>query len=259
MTSESTGHVVIANEEGVLIVRMHRPEKKNALTRAMYNAISEALLAADQDDSVRVVLLTGTSDCFTSGNDLSDFRNIPSGVERPRNSILNSLPNLKKPIIAAVNGFAVGVGTTMLLHCDLVYAGQSARFQLPFVNLGLCPELGSSFLLPLLAGHQKASELLLLGEQFGAETAQQAGIVNTVCPDDKTYETALGKAKQLAGQPAGSVRLTKSLLKRTREQWVKAAIEEEVSEFNVRLQSPEAKEAFKAFAERRKPDFRQFA
>lgn len=256
--SDNTDHVLIQKREGILSIRMNRPEKKNALTRAMYQTISEALIGADNDDSVRAVFIAGTGDCFTSGNDLADFRNIPAGEKRPRNSILNALPATKKPVVAAVNGVAIGVGTTMLLHCDLVYAGESARFQLPFVNLGLCPELGSSVLLPLLAGHQRAAELLLLGEQFSAKSAREIGIVNAVFPDHELLDTAYNKARQLAVQPAASVRATKALLKRGREKAVADAIEEEVAIFNERLKSPEAQEAFCAFAERRKPDFRRF-
>lgn len=254
-SSDSTSHVLIQKQEGILCIRMNRPEKKNALTRAMYQSISDALIEGDKDDSVRVILLSGTSDCFTSGNDLADFRDIPDGSERPRNPILNALPNVKKPVVAAVNGVAVGVGTTMLLHCDLVYAGESARFQLPFVNLGLCPELGSTALLPLLMGHQRAAELLLLGEPFDADAAREIGIVNAVYADDALFEMASSKARQLAAQPAAAVRATKSLLKRGREQAVLSAIEEELVIFNERLRSTEAQEAFKAFAERRKPDF----
>jgi enoyl-CoA hydratase/carnithine racemase len=255
---ESTRHVLVDSRDGIMHIRMNRPEKKNALTRAMYLTIAEALSRADADDAVRVVLLTGTDDCFTSGNDLADFRALPDGEKRPRNPILKAIPQAKKPIIAAVNGVAIGVGTTMLLHCDLVYAGTSARFQLPFVSLGLCPELGSSALLPMLMGHQRAADLLLLGEPFNADTAREIGIVNAVYSDDALLEMALRKARQLAAQPPESVRLTKALLKQGREQVVAAAIEEEVGHFNVRLKSPEAHEAFQAFTERRKPDFSNF-
>lgn len=258
-SSDTTKHVLVDIQEGILSIRMNRPDKKNALTRAMYQSISDALMEADRDDSIRVILLTGTSDCFTSGNDIGDFRDVPSQKERQRNPILNALPNTKKPVVAAVNGVAVGVGTTMLLHCDLVYAGETARFQLPFVNLGLCPELGSTALLPLLMGHQRAAELVFMGEPFTAKTAQEAGIVNKVFPDDQLLDEAWKRAQQLAAQPAASVRATKALLKRGREQAVAAAVEEEVVIFNERLRSPEAQEAFRAFSERRKPDFSQFA
>jgi enoyl-CoA hydratase/carnithine racemase len=254
---DSKQHVLVDCKDRILRIRMNRPEKKHALTRAMYRAVADALTQADADDQVRAVLITGTGNCFTSGNDLADFSNAPAGA-RPRNPIIDAITQAKKPVVAAVSGVAIGIGTTMLLHCDLVYAGESARFQLPFVKLGLCPELGSSLLLPLLMGHQRAAELLLLGEPFGAETAREIGLVNAVCTDGELFETALGKARQLAAQPPASVRLTKALLKRGREHALKSAIAEESAEFNIRLASPEAKEAFQAFAERRKPDFSSF-
>lgn len=254
----SSRHILVDSHSGILHIQMNRPEKKNALTRAMYAIIASSIRQADEDGSIRVVLISGSGNCFTSGNDLTDFREAPVGEKRPRNPIIDAITQAQKPIVAAVNGPAVGVGTTMLLHCDLVYAGPSAHFQLPFVNLGLCPELGSSVLLPLLMGHQRASELLLLGEPFSAETARELGIVNEVCEEEKLLEMALDKAKQLAAKPPASVRLTKALLKRGRELTVKMAIEEELKHFNERLKSPEAIEAFNAFAERRKPDFALF-
>jgi enoyl-CoA hydratase/carnithine racemase len=255
---DSSKHVLIESREGILKIQMNRPEKKNALTFAMYQKMADALIQADQDDSVRVILLTGTENCFCAGNDLVDFRNVSLGKERPRNPFVPAISGAKKPIVAAVSGVAIGIGTTMLLHCDLVYAGAKAVFHLPFVNLGLCPELGSSILLPLLMGHQRAAELFLLGEPFSAQTAREAGIVNQVCPEEELMATALESARKLAGQPSASVRLTKALMKRGRDALVKAAIEEEADQFAKRLLSPEAKEAFQAFIERRKPDFSRF-
>lgn len=256
---ESSGHIVVTFESGIMRIRMSRPEKKNALTRTMYREIAEALARADDDPAVRVILLAGTQTCFTSGNDLGDFRNQPAGEKRPRNPIIDAVTGTKKPLIAAVAGVAVGIGTTILLHCDLVYAATTARFQLPFVKLGLCPELGSSLLLPLLMGHQRASELLLLGNMFDAETARQVGIVNAVCEEDEVYHMAYEKALQIAALPAESVRLTKQLLKRSRKPALTDAIEEEIARFNERLKSTEAAEAFRAFAEGRKPDFSRFS
>ena len=255
---ESTKHVLVDSQGGILRIQLNRPEKRNALTFAMYQKMADALLRADQDDSVRVVLLTGTENCFCAGNDLVDFKNISLGKERLRNPFVPAISGAQKPIVAAVSGAAIGIGTTLLLHCDLVYAGTKALFQLPFVNLGLCPELGSSVLLPLLMGHQRAAELFLLGEPFGAKTAQEVGIVNLVCPEADLMTTALDIARKLAAQPPASVRLTKALMKRGREAVVAAAIEEEASHFSQRLLSPEAKEAFQAFVERRKPDFSRF-
>jgi enoyl-CoA hydratase/carnithine racemase len=255
---DSSKHILVESREGIRRIQMNRPEKKNALTFAMYQKMADALVQADQDDSVRVVLLTGTENCFCAGNDLVDFKNVSLGEERPSNPFVPAISRAKKPIVAAVSGVAIGIGTTMLLHCDLVYAGAKAVFHLPFVNLGLCPELGSSILLPLLMGHQRAAELLLIGAPFSAEIAREVGIVNLVCPEEELRATALDSARKLAAQPSASVRLTKALMKRGREAVVAAAIEEEAHHFAKRLISPEAKEAFQAFLERRKPDFSRF-
>lgn len=254
-TNESAKCIVVESQEAVLRIQISRPEKKNALTFAMYQELANALVRADQDDSVRVVLLTGTEECFCAGNDLGDFKNISLGKERLRNPFVPAISGFRKPIVAAVSGVAIGIGTTMLLHCDLVYAAVNARFQLPFVNLGLCPELGSTVLLPLLVGHQRAAELFLLGEPFSAEKAREAGIVNAVCPQGELMNLALETARKLAAQPPAAVFLTKALMKRGREAALKTALEEEFYHFGQRLISPEAKEAFQAFAERRKPDF----
>jgi enoyl-CoA hydratase/carnithine racemase len=258
-TAGSTDHIRITLSEGILHIQMNRPEKKNALTRGMYQTMADAILGADKDGSTRVILLTGTADCFTSGNDIADFIAIhqEAGI-KPHNPFLPAISSAQKPVIAAVNGVAVGIGTTMLLHCDLVYAGTKARFQLPFVNLGLCPELASSLLLPRLVGHQRAAELLLLGEPFGAELARELGLVNAVYPDEALLETAFRKARQLAAQPPASVRLTKALLKRPSEAAVSQTIEEELALFVELLKSPAAAEAFQAFLEKRKPDFSRF-
>jgi len=259
-TAGSTDHIRINLREGILHIQMNRPEKKNALTRVMYQTMADAILGADKDGATRVILLTGTADCFTSGNDLADFIAIQqeAGIKH-HNAFLPAISRAKKPVIAAVNGVAIGIGTTMLLHCDLVYAGTKARFQLPFVNLGLCPELASSLLLPRLVGYQRAAELLLLGEPFGAETAREFGLVNAVCPDEALFETAFQKARQLAAQPTASVRLTKALMKRPMEAAMSQTIEEEITLFGELLKSPAAAEAFQAFVERRKPDFSRFS
>ncbi len=254
--NDSTDHVRIIRREGILHIQMNRPEKKNALTRAMYQAMADAILGADKDDTIRVVLLTGTTDCFTSGNDLADFMSVRNDEGRqPQNPFLPVISRAEKPVMAAVSGSAIGIGTTMLLHCDLVYAGAKARFQLPFVNLGLCPELASSLLLPRLIGYQKAAELFLLGEPFDAQTAREFGLVNAVFPDEELLEAALRKARQLAAQPSAPVRLTKALMKRPMEAAVAKAIDEELAIFIELLKSPAAAEAFQAFVERRKPDF----
>lgn len=256
---DSTKHVLVDSQDGIMRIQLNRPEKKNALTFAMYHTMADAFTQADQDNQIRVVFLTGTENCFCAGNDLVDFKNISLGKERFRNPFVPAISQAKKPIIAVVSGVAIGIGTTMLLHCDLIFAGTKAVFHLPFVNLGLCPELGSSLLLPLLVGHQRAAEIFLLGQPFSAQTAHEIGIVNHVCPEEELMATALEKARQLATQPTGALCLTKALMKRGREAALMAAIEEESIEFEKRLTSPEAKEAFQAFLERRKPDFSRLA
>jgi enoyl-CoA hydratase/carnithine racemase len=225
----------------------------------MYRAMLEGLRQADADPQVRAILLHGAKDCFTAGNDLKDFLDRPAGAG-PRDSFtfISQLPRVAKPLVAAVGGPAVGVGTTMLLHCDFVYASPAARFQMPFVPLGLVPEAGSSLLLPAIAGYQRAAELLLLGQPFGAEKALAAGIVTEIVPEEQLLERALAAAKAVAALPPASVRLTKQLMKRPLEAAVRAQIEEEGRVFGERLQSGEAKEAMTAFFEKRKPDFSRF-
>lgn len=258
----STDNDLIRSEmsDGILTIRFNRPDKKNALNLAMYAGLSEGLRLADGNDAVRVVLITGTDGCFTSGNDLADFMTAPpTGSDSPVMKFLHTISTFRKPIVAAVTGSAVGIGVTMLLHCDLVYAAAGAVFQLPFVNLGLCPEAGSSLLIPRLMGHQRAAELLLLGEPFSAEQACHAGLVNGVCPDTELLAIARQKALQLAAQPAAAVRLTKELLKRDYAADLQKTIADEGAHFMARLKSPEAAEALRAFMEKRKPDFTKFA
>ena len=260
MSSASiTDLIQIELREGILTVRINRPEKRNALNLAMYQALADGLRYADSEDAVRVILLTGCEECFTSGNDLTDFIGAPqTGPESPGMLFLIAISEARKPIVAAVNGLAVGVGVTMLLHCDLVYAGRGATFQMPFVNLGLCPEAGSTLLLPRIMGHQRAAELLLLGESFSADKACSLGIVSEVCPVGDVLATARSRALQLAAQPAAAVRLAKNLLKRDFAAPLRETITEEGVQFMARLKSPEAAEALQAFMQRRKPDFSQF-
>ena len=236
-------------------IELHRPEKKNALTAEAYGQLADALGAADADADVRVILLQGQPDCFTAGNDLADF------VERPPHGdnattwrFLQTLPRVEKPIVAAVGGPAVGVGTTMLLHCDLVYATPTARFQLPFVSLGVVPEAGSTLLLPMLAGYQRAAELLLLGKPFTAEKAVEVGIVTAVVSQETLLAEAEKAAAALAALPAESIRQTKRLMKGRYAGAVAQAIAEESRVFRERLQSPEAREIMRAFLEKRKPN-----
>ena len=246
--------------DGVLSIEFNRPQKKNAITAAMYQALADAIKEAEADAAVRVVLITGGAEIFTAGNDLEDFRhNPPQSGESPVFRFLYAISHMKKPLIAAVAGAAVGIGTTMLLHCDAVYAGDNAKFSLPFTALGLCPEAASSLLLPALAGHLRASEKLLFGEPFGAEEAREMGLVNRVLPAGEVASYAFERARKLAQMPAASVRTTKALMRAGQLKAVEAQMAEEGAHFRKMLGAPEAKEAFAAFFERRKPDFSKFA
>jgi enoyl-CoA hydratase/carnithine racemase len=249
-----------AIDGGILTVTFNRPAKKNAITAAMYQQLADALRVAQDEPSVRVVLVVGLPEIFTAGNDLDDFLNAPpTGEESPVFRFLRAISTAEKPIVAAVRGAAVGVGTTMLLHCDLVYAGRGARFSLPFVQLGLCPEAASSLLLPQLLGYRRAAEKLLLGEPFGADEAAAIGLVNQVLDDDAVLAHAQKQAAKLAALPASSIRTTKWLMKGDQGEDVAARMQKEGQAFREMLGAPEAKEAFAAFFEKRKPDFRQFA
>jgi enoyl-CoA hydratase/carnithine racemase len=251
--------LVLSGVEGrVARIVLNRPEKKNALTAQMYRQLGEALAAADADARVRAILLHGAADCFTAGNDLGDFLQRPAHGEPPVAGLFRTLPGLTKPIVAAVGGPAVGIGSTLLLHCDLVYAAPNARFQLPFVPLGIVPEFASTYLLPLLAGYQRAAELLLLGQPFTAEKAKEVGIVTDIVPHDSLLDKAHEVAQTLAALPPESLRQTKRLLKKRHGAAIAEAIAEETRIFAERLASPEAKEAMSAFLEKRKPDFSRF-
>jgi enoyl-CoA hydratase/carnithine racemase len=240
-------------------VRFDRLDKKNAITAEMYALLADALAAAEADREVRAILLQGAADCFTAGNDLSDFlKRPPADESSPTWRLFKVLPSLEKPIVAAVGGPAVGIGTTLLLHCDLVYAAPNARFQMPFVPLGIVPEFGSTFLLPLLAGYQRAAELLLLGQPFSAQKAYEAGIVTAVVSQENLFSEAEKATAALAALPPESIRLTKRLMKARYGQSVADTIAEEGRIFRERLGSPEAREAMSAFLEKRKPDFSRF-
>jgi len=252
-------NVVVSRADGVLEIRLDRPEKKNALTRAMYDAMANAFERADADPTIRVALLTGTGDTFTSGNDIADFQaRAGDGARGAASRFLPTISSMRKPLIAAVNGPAIGVGTTMLMHCDLIVAVRSARFVMPFTSLGLVPEAASSLLFPRLLGHQRASALLLLGEPLDAETALAWGFVNRVAADAALMDTARDMARRLATLPPQSVRLTKRLIRHGALD-IAGRMAEEMQLFRERLGSPEAKEAFTAFMEKRKPDFSRFA
>lgn len=251
--------VVLTRTDGVLEIRLNRPEKKNALTRAMYDAMADAFSQVDADPTLRVALLTGTGDTFTSGNDIADFQaRSASNRESSASRFLPTISTMQKPLIAAVNGAAIGVGTTMLMHCDLIIAARTARFVMPFTSLGLVPEAGSSLLFPRLIGQQRASALLLLGEPMDAATAHDWGFVNRLVDDAELMATAHQIAARLAALPPQAVRLTKRLIRQGAPD-VAGRIDEELVLFRERLGSPESAEAFKAFMEKRKPDFSQFS
>jgi enoyl-CoA hydratase/carnithine racemase len=251
---KNNDHIKTGTDGNILRLTLNRPEKKNALTAKMYSDMAQAIEYADKTSKIRVIFLSSSSDCFCSGNDLADFM-VFSQKNGPKlsNPFLSALSHAQTPIVAAVGGPAIGIGTTMLLHCDLVYAGQNASFKLPFVNLGLCPEAGSSYLLPFTMGYQRAARLILLGESISAKEAFDFGIVSAVVADNKLISFAWQKACQLAKLPKESVRLSKSLLKKAFRDILDQTIADEIHHFAKRLQTSEFAEAVTAFFEKRKP------
>ena len=246
--------------DGILRVELNRPDRKNAMTGPMYTRLAEILDEADKDDNVRVVLWHGAGDAFTAGNDIVDFqKNPPQSVDSPQARLTEAFIAFGKPLVAAVHGVAVGGGTTMLTHCDFVYAAESTRFQIPFINLALTPEFGSSFSIPARVGHLRAAELFMLGEPFTAAHAAELGLVTHVVPDANVLATAAATARKLAAKPAGALRAHKRLLKLTSIEPLQAAVSAEGQEFAQRVVSAEAKEAFSAFLEKRPPDFAKAA
>jgi len=247
----------------VLTIEIARPEKKNALTIDMYAAIAAALRSAVTDAGVRAVLITGQPGIFTSGNDVEDFmQRPPKGEDGAPFQFMKALSTCDKPVVAAVTGAAIGVGTTMLLHCDLVYVADDARLAMPFTSLGLVPEFASSLLLPQLIGRVKAAEKLLLGDPFTGPEAVELGIANAVLPASEVVNHARRMAERFNGLPPEAVRESKKLLRRAGAQGVhdvQEAIAAEAVVFGQRLASPEAREAFSAFLQKRKPDFSQFS
>jgi enoyl-CoA hydratase/carnithine racemase len=249
-------HIRSIHLEGVATIEMARPEKKNALTLAMYRAMAEAIAAARTDDAVRAVLITGQPGIFTAGNDLEDFmRQPPPGADSPVAAFMQSLLGCEKPVVAAVTGAAVGIGATLLLHCDLVYVSDQAQLVLPFVNLGLVPEFGSSLLLPQRLGYARAAEKLLLGEPIGAEEAVQLGLATAVLPSNELLAHAQRVARRFNSLPPGAVRDTKRLMRAGASAEIARAMREENGLFAERLRSPEASEALQAFLQKRKPNF----
>jgi len=242
--------------ETVLRIQFNRPDKKNALTASMYTTVAQLLNAANDDDGINVVLLHGAGDSFSAGNDLGDFlSHPPGGDDSPQNRFVSALIDFGKPLIAAVHGAAVGSGTTMLTHCDFVYATERTTFQMPFVNLALVPELGTSYSLPAQIGYVAAAELILLGLPFDAHRAAELGMVTRVVLEADLLPTAMDTAHRLVRQPAGAVQASKRLLKISSRAQVEAAVKTENQEFASRLRSPDAKEAIAAFLEKRRPDY----
>jgi len=248
--------ILTEHSGSILRITLNRPAKKNAMTSSMYMAMAQILNDAANEDGVLVVLWDGAGDSFSAGNDLEDFLKHPPGPgESPQAQLADALLNFDKPLIAAVKGVAIGGGTTLLTHCDFVFAGESARFQLPFVNLGLVPEFGSSWSLPARSGYLRAAELILLGQPFDAKVAAEIGLVTRVVPDEKLLATATETAEKLAAKPPAALQACKRLMKRSQREQVAQAIKVENEEFASRVRSAEAKEAFTAFLEKRAPDF----
>jgi enoyl-CoA hydratase/carnithine racemase len=255
-----TEQIEVKNESGILTLTLKRPDKKNALTNEMYGALADAIEGAESDPAVRVVLIRGEGDSFTAGNDLGEFAAVAAGKatgERHVTRFIHSLGRATKPLVAAVQGRAVGVGTTMLLHCDLVVLAENALLSTPFISLALVPEAASSILMPLRIGYARAFELFALGEPVAANVALQWGLANRVVPLEKLDAEATALAQRLAKQPLGSLVATKKLM-RSGEMLVKQ-MQAESEHFEARLKSAEAREAFQAFAERRPPDFAKVA
>ncbi|MEI7463909.1 MAG: enoyl-CoA hydratase-related protein [Burkholderiales bacterium] len=248
-----------ATLNGVATIEIARPQKKNALTAEMYAAMAAALQAADADAVVRAVLIVGQPGVFTSGNDIDDFMNRPpETIDAPVFDFMRALVGCSKPVVAAVTGAAIGIGTTMLLHCDLVYVSDEARLAMPFASLGLVPEFASSLMVPALVGHVQAAEKLLLGDPFTAEDAVEMRIANAVLPASEVVRHARRMAERFNSLPPGAVRDSKRLMRRASQAAVLEAIEAEAVVFRSRLSSPEATEAFSAFFQKRKPDFSFF-
>lgn len=248
---------------GVATLEIARPDKKNALTVAMYRAMAEALAAAKEDAAVRAVLITGQPGVFTSGNDIEDFMQRPPGqgsdaMDSPVFQFMRALLDCDKPVVAAVTGAAIGIGTTMLLHCDFVYVSDEARLAMPFTTLGLVPEFASSLLVPQLMGHRRAAEKLLLGDPFTGEQAVECGIANAVLPAGEVLAHARRVAERFNALPPGAVREAKQLMRAPQREATLQVIRSEGELFGKRLRSPEAMEAFQAFFQKRKPDFSKF-
>ena len=253
-------HINIETTDSVLTIGINRPEKKNALNGAMYFAVRDALIAGRDDQNVRAVIIYGLDGDFTAGNDLKEFLEFASTDQEtfPAKEFLDVLIPYSKPVIAAVDGLAVGIGATMTIHCDLVYASEGARFQMPFVNLGLNPEAGSSYALPQLVGYHNAAEIILLGGMVTAKRAYDMGFVNAVVKQSELMDTAMAAARRITELPPGPIRLAKSMMKKHFNDKIMETNEHEFNSFLDGLSSPEAAEAMHSFMEKRKPDFSRF-
>jgi enoyl-CoA hydratase/carnithine racemase len=252
--------IITERSGSILRVELNRPAKRNAMTSGMYLALAEIFKDALKDDRTRVMLWHGAGSSFCAGNDVEDFlKNPPGPGESPQARLMNALIDFDKPLIAAVQGAAIGGGTTMLTHCDFVYAGESAKFQMPFVNLAVVPEFGSSCSIPASIGHIRAAELILLGLPFDAKRAADLGFVTQVVSDQNLLATATETARKLAAKPASALQASKRLMKRSFREQIKAAIKAENEEFSAQVRSQDAKEALTAFLERRAPDFSKTA
>lgn len=250
-------HTLYSADSGIARLTFHRPDKKNSITAAMYAALAEGLQTAAADDAVRVIVISGSPGVFTAGNDLEDFlHRPPQGNDSPVLQFMRALRDMPKPVIASVDGIAIGIGTTLLMHCDLVYASEQARFAMPFTQLGLCAEFASSLLLPQLAGYHRAAEMLLTGEPFTIDVAVQIGLVNRQLASQQLDDFVNSQAAKLAALPADSLRTTKRLMKSAQRSTIDVVMQEELVEFMRLLSGPDAKEAFEAFAQKRKPQFR---
>ena len=248
--------IITERPGGILRIQLNRPSRKNAMTVAMYNTMADLVNDTAKDDQIRVVLWHGAGDSFSAGNDIQDFlKNPPGAGESPQARLIEALINFDKPIVAAVQGAAIGGGTTMLTHCDFVFAGESAKFQMPFINLALVPEFGSSYSVPARIGYLRAAELILLGQQFDAHRAAELGLVTQVVSDQDLLSAATKTATALAEKPPGALRACKRLMRASTRDQLERAVKLELEEFSERVRSAEAKEAFNAFIEKRKPNF----
>src|SRR6201988_1237207 len=248
--------IVTEGAGSILRIQLNRPKRRNAMTSGMYVALADILKNAARDERTRVVLWHGAGDAFCAGNDVEDFlKNPPGPGESPQAQLMNALTEFDKPLIAAVQGAAIGGGTTMLLHCDFVYAGESAKFQMPFINLALVPEFGSSSIVPARIGHLRSAELILLGSPYDARRALELGLVTQVVPDQELLSTATATAQKLAAKPAGALQASKRLMKQPFREEIQAAMKAGKEAVSAQVRSEDAKEALTAFLEKRKPDF----